>query len=71
MRFEGHSKIEVSVLQIYLTLTKQELEVSKKLEHPHVIKLLDLCENEDDIYIELELIDHSNFIESCPNCEEK
>lgn len=50
---------------------KQELEVSEKLEHPHVVKVLDLCEDEDDIYIALELIKHGNLLEVLSKMERK
>ena len=50
---------------------KQELEVSEKLEHPHVVKVLDLCEDDNDIFIALELIKHGNLLEVLSKMERK
>ena len=35
---------------------KQELEALDRLEHPHIVRLLDLCEDYKNIYIVFELM---------------
>ena len=37
-------------------LMMQELEALDQLEHPHIVRVLDLCEDEQHIYIVLELM---------------
>lgn len=49
--------------KVFEELMKQELEVLEKLEHPHIVRVLDLCEDDDKIYIALELIKHGNLLE--------
>ena len=48
---------------MYQDLMKQELEVSEKLDHPHIVRVLDLAEDMNNIYMALELIEHGNLLE--------
>ena len=57
--------------KVYEELMKQELEVLEKLEHPHIVRVLDLCEDEDNIFIALELINHGNLLEVISKIKEK
>ena len=38
--------------------------MSEKLDHPHIVRVLDLCEDDNDIFIALELIEHGNLLEA-------
>ena len=39
----------------------QELEALDKLEHPHIVHVIDLCEDQENIYIVLELMLHGTL----------
>ena len=38
--------------------------MSEQLDHPHIVRVLDLCEDDESIYIALELIKHGNLLEA-------
>ena len=57
-------KSKVAEARVYQDLLKQELEVCEKLDHPHIVRVLDLCENEKDIFIAMEIIEHGNLLEA-------
>ena len=42
---------------------KQELEVLEKLSHPNIVRVLDLLEDSNSIYIVLELMHYGNLAE--------
>ena len=42
---------------------KEEISASQKLDHPHIVRVLDLCEDEEHICIALELMSHGNLRE--------
>ena len=42
---------------------KQELEVLEKINHPYVVRTLDLCEDESNIYVVLEMLPQGNLAE--------
>ena len=39
-----------------IDLMRQELHALDRLEHPHIVRVLDLCEDHYNIYIVLELM---------------
>ena len=41
------------------------------LDHPHIIRVLDLCEDEENYYIGLELIKNGNLHEGLQKMKEK
>ena len=44
-------------------LLKQELEMLQQLDHPHIVHVLELIEDEENIYFIMELIEHGNLME--------
>ena len=44
-------------------LMKSELEALEQLDHPHIVRVLDLCEDTDHIYIVSELLKQGNLLE--------
>ena len=44
-------------------LMKEELNRLQQLEHPHICRVLDLCEDKDNYYIASELVEHGNLYE--------
>ena len=48
-----------------------ELETLDKLEHPHVVRILDTCEDKEKIYIVAELMRHGTLTEMLSKMQEK
>ena len=48
----------------------QELEALDKLEHPHIVRVLDLCEDFDHIYVVLELMRHGTLTQMLAKIQE-
>lgn len=48
------TKKEMSVQDI--ELQKREIEILKMCQHPYIIRLLDIFENQDQIYIVMEML---------------
>jgi len=42
---------------------KSELEALEQLDHPHIVRVLDLCEDGNHIYIVSELLKQGNLLE--------
>ena len=42
---------------------KQELEVLEKIKHPYVVRTLDLCEDDNNIYVVLEMLPQGDLAE--------
>ena len=40
-----------------------ELDVLQKLEHPHIVRILDLCEDTNNYFITTELLENGNLLE--------
>ena len=40
------------------------------LDHPHLVRVLDLCEDEDNIYIALEMFKDGNLLEVMKSLKE-
>ena len=53
--------------RVYQELLKEELAVCEKLDHPHIVRVLDLCEDKKDIFIAMEIIEHGNLLEALSN----
>ena len=47
--------------QIYIDLMDQELQALDKLEHPHIVHVLDLLEDNENHYIVMEHMLHGNL----------
>ena len=60
-------KSKVAQAAIYQKLLKQELAVCEKLDHPHIVRVLDLCEDDEDIFIAMEIVEHGNLMEALSN----
>ena len=56
-------KSKVESREVYQTLMKQELEVLERINHPNVVRVLDLFEDDDSIYVALELLHDGNLLE--------
>ena len=48
----------------------QELEALDKLEHPHIVQVLDLCEDNDNVYIVAELMRHGTLTQMLTRIQE-
>ena len=55
------SKRKLMQHQIYVNLMDQELDALDKLEHPHIVHVLDLLQDDDNYYIVLELMLHGTL----------
>jgi Serine/threonine protein kinase len=40
---------------------KREIKIQKKLDHPHIIKLVNYFENQDNVYLVLEYAENGNL----------
>ena len=56
-------KALVNEREILVTLMKQELQVLEDINHPYIVRVLDLCEDEYNYYIALELLPDGNLLE--------
>lgn len=54
-------KTKLRESKIHEKLMIQELEALDKLEHPHIVHVIDLCEDQNSIYIVLELMLHGTL----------
>ena len=48
---------------VFTTLMSQELGALEMLDHPHVVRVLDLFEDDDNIYIISEILRNGNLLE--------
>jgi len=48
---------------ILMNLMRQELHVCEQLEHPHIVRVLDLFEDDANIYIVMEYISGGNLLD--------
>ncbi len=46
-----------------MNLMRQELAVSEQLEHPHIVRVLDLIEDDYNIYIVMEYINGGHLLD--------
>lgn len=42
---------------------KQELEVLEQINHPYIVRVLDLFEDENNIYVAQEILPYGNLLE--------
>ena len=49
---------------------KQELETLDKFEHPHIVRVIDLCEDNQNIYIVSELMRHGTLTQMLTKIQE-
>ena len=52
-----------SIDPIFSLLLPQELEALEQLDHPHIVRSFDLLEDEENVYIVSELMEHGNLKE--------
>ena len=45
-----------------MKFVKREIEALEKMAHPNIVRVLDLCEDEEDICIVMELITNGNLL---------
>lgn len=48
---------------VFAQLLRQELEVLESLDHPHVVRVLELLESESDYFVVMELIPDGNLLD--------
>ena len=66
-----HKKtIEEKMDPVFTALIRQELGALEMLDHPHLVRVLDLCEDEDNIYIALEMFKDGNLLEVMKSLKE-
>ena len=46
-----------------LKYAKREIEALKKMSHPNIVRVLDLCEDKEDIFITMELVVGGNLLQ--------
>ena len=46
-----------------MNLMRQELAVSQQLEHPHIVRVLDLIEDDSNVYIVMEYINGGHLLD--------
>ena len=49
----------------------QELEALDKLEHPHVVRVIDICEDSENIYVVHELMIHGTLKQKLARIQEQ
>jgi len=52
-------------------LLREELRLLTILEHPHIVRALGICEDENDIYVAMELMPSGNLAEMLQKIKEK
>jgi len=58
------TKEKLRETKVYLDLMKNELECLEALEHPHIVRVYELLEDNQNIYVVLELIEGGNLLET-------
>ena len=48
---------------VFKEMLRQELQALQYLDHPHIVRVIDLLEDEENIYIAAELMKHGNLLE--------
>ena len=51
-------------------LMESELKTLHKYDHPHIVRVLDLCEDDTNIYIVLELVRHGDLAQNIQRIKE-
>ena len=46
-----------------MKFVKRELDALEKMKHPNIVRVLDLCEDDNDICIVMELMNDGNLLE--------
>lgn len=57
------NKAKISAVPIYEKLMRQELEVLEQLDHPHIVRVIELLEDTRDYYIVMELMPDGNLLD--------
>lgn len=57
------NKSKVSAAPIYEKLMRQELEVLEDLDHPNIVRVIELLESADAYYIVMELMPDGNLLD--------
>jgi serine/threonine protein kinase len=64
-------KKDVQKGAVYEKLMRQELEVLEELDNPHVVRVIELLENDEDYFIVMELIADGNLLDFVNKCSKK
>ena len=57
------NKQKISEVPVYEKLMRQELEVLEELDHPHIVRVIELLEDDRDYYIVMELMPDGNLLD--------
>ena len=57
------SKARMSEDRVHEDLLKQELAALERISHPYIVRVMDLFEDDQSIYVALELLPHGNLIQ--------
>ena len=71
MKVMNKKQIEETMDSVFTTLIRQELSALEYLDHPHLARVHDLCEDEENIYIALEILKDGNLREVLEKMKEK
>ena len=52
-------------------MLREELQALEQLDHPHIVRVVDLLEDEENIYIAAELMRHGNLLEVINEMQDK
>ena len=56
---------------VFRDMLREELQALEQLDHPHIVRVVDLLEDEENIYIAAELMRHGNLLEVINEMQEK
>jgi len=55
--------VEKTLIQEDIKLLKREIEIMKKVEHVNILKLIEIFEDDENVYIVMELVDGSELFD--------
>ena len=56
---------------VFRDMLREELQALEQLDHPHIVRVVDLLEDEENIYIAAELMRHGNLLEVINEMQDK
>lgn len=65
------NKKTVQAAPVYVKLMKQELEVLEELDHPHIVRVIELLEDDSNYYVVMELLQDGNLLDFLNNISKR
>ena len=65
------NKKTVEAAPVYVKLMKQELEVLEELDHPHIVRVIELLEDDGNYYVVMELLQDGNLLDFLNNISKR